>query len=137
MAAQSLGDQIEAARNAKGLTQEALADLLGRGGSVRAIQDWENNRRTPHPRTLAKLRQVLNMPGDEEETRATWPARVQVVAQTVGRVVDTLPEESRRAARHEFISAFIAGTVTPYAITSDDAEIIQDLIGAYLAAEAE
>jgi len=135
--AESLGDQIEAARRAADLTQEELAERLGRGGSVRAIQDWENNRRSPHPRTLTRLRMILNMPADEEETRASWPARVQVVANTVGAVVDVLPEDVRRQARHEFIQAMIGGATTHRKLQSDDAVTIAEIIGAYLAAEAD
>jgi len=137
MAAQSLGDQIETARKALGLTQEALAEQLGRGGSVRAIQDWENNRRTPHPRTLTRLRMILHMPADEEETRASWPARVQVVSQAVGAFVDVLPEDARRRARHEFINTFVAGAPITRALQSDEAVTIAEIIGAYLAAEAD
>jgi len=80
---------------------------------------------------------ILRMPADEEETRASWPARVQVVANTVGAVVDVLPEESRRQARHEFINAIIAGGPVTRALQSDDAVTIAEIIGAYLAAEAD
>lgn len=137
MNSETLGEQIARARVDLGMTQGDLAEKLGKGGSERAIQDWENNRRTPHPRTLVRLRAILGMPGDEEETRALWPQRVQQVAATTARVIDMLPEEQRRQARREFIVAFVQGATQNGAALSDDAEIIQDLIGSYLVAGSD
>jgi len=118
------------------MTQEELSAKLGRGGSVRAIQDWENNRRTPHPRTMERLRVILGLPGDESQTRGEWPARVQTVTQTLGDLLAQLPADELRRWRHEFIVRFVPPE-KPRRVSvawPDDAEVIVDLIGAYLVA---
>lgn len=136
MAEESLGAQIANARNARGLTQAELAERFGKGGSERTIQDWENNRRRPHPNSMAKLRMLLEWPADESETRDEWPARVQTVTQTLGELLAPMPAEDLRRWRSAFIRRFVQRSPASgiRADWPDDVEIIVDLIGQYLIA---
>lgn len=54
----SIGQQITAARKAKGMTQEALSQALNI--SRAAVSQWERDRRMPDAETLLKLSAILN-----------------------------------------------------------------------------
>ena len=55
----TIGHTIKAARNARGLTLQAVGDALGIDG--RHVQAWEAGRRNPGPKHLAKLADVLGL----------------------------------------------------------------------------
>lgn len=63
--ATGLGTRIKRARERKRLTQQQLADALGR--SVRAVNDWENDRTSPRS-DIGALEEVLGVRFDEAET---------------------------------------------------------------------
>ncbi|NMW24495.1 helix-turn-helix transcriptional regulator [Rhodanobacter denitrificans] len=50
-------NSIRAARKAKGLTQQQVADQLG--VSKQSVSDWENGRCDPEPRTAIALTSIL------------------------------------------------------------------------------
>jgi len=56
----NVGLRIKEAREAAGLTQTALADLLGQG--ERTVQAWERNERTPRLPALTLLAAKLDRP---------------------------------------------------------------------------
>ena len=60
----SLGTRIRRARERARLSQEELATAVG--ASVRAISDWENDRRRPRNR-LGVLEEVLSVRLDDED----------------------------------------------------------------------
>jgi transcriptional regulator with XRE-family HTH domain len=131
--AERLGRQIEEARNARGWTQKDLAAKLGRGGAERTIQDWEAGNRTPRDKMLTKVRLVLGLEGDEDETRAQWPTRVRHVVGVLGDQLAELSPEDLRKWRH----AFIVGVMQqpPHVQRHDwpdDVEVIVDIMGVYL-----
>lgn len=142
MADESLGDQIANARGK--MTQEELSAALKahglvRGGSVRAIQDWESNRRRPHPRTLGLLRMILELEGDEQETIENWPHRVRAVTDALRDLLTTLPPDELRKWRHEFIVRLVQQAPGDIHPTSwpDDAEVVTEIVGAWLVAETD
>lgn len=51
-------NRIRAERTSAGLTQQALADILG--SSVRTIEDWESGKRTPPEYVQRLLFHYLN-----------------------------------------------------------------------------
>ena len=54
-----IGPRIKTARQARGLTLDAVGDALGIDG--RHVQAWEAGRRNPGPKHLAKLSEVLGL----------------------------------------------------------------------------
>jgi transcriptional regulator with XRE-family HTH domain len=54
----NLGDRLRSAREARGLTQDALARLIG--ASVMSIKNWEANRRVPRSH-IGALEHVLGI----------------------------------------------------------------------------
>lgn len=58
-----LGQNLKAARAAKGITQKELAERLG--VYAKDISRWENNQRTPSSIALAKICRELNASADE------------------------------------------------------------------------
>ena len=54
-----IGTRIKTARQARGLTLKAVGDVLGIDG--RHVQAWEAGRRSPGPKHLAKLSEVLGL----------------------------------------------------------------------------
>ena len=56
-----LGERIQAARHAAGLSQERLAPLCGVSGSA-VVSNWEIERSEPSYDTLVKLAEVLQVP---------------------------------------------------------------------------
>ncbi len=53
----SIGEQIRTARKAKGMTQDALAEMMN--VSRQAVSHWETNRTMPDEETLIRLSKVL------------------------------------------------------------------------------
>ena len=67
---ESLGPRIRAARKAKGMTQEDLAESIG--AARPSISHWENNKVKPDSESLSKLAEILDIPlsqllGDDEK----------------------------------------------------------------------
>ena len=56
----TIGHTIKAARNARGLTLQNVAESLGLR-SRQQIYAWEAGRRNPGPKHLAKLAEVLGL----------------------------------------------------------------------------
>ena len=54
-----IGHTIKTARQARGLTLQAVGNVLGIDG--RHVQAWEAGRRNPGPKHLAKLADVLGL----------------------------------------------------------------------------
>ena len=69
-----IGHTIKTARQARGLTLQAVGNVLGIDGCH--VQAWEAGRRNPGPKHLAKLAEVLGLD-----------------------VLDLLPKESNHAPR--------------------------------------
>jgi len=69
----SLGTRIRRARERARLSQEELATAVG--ASVRAVGDWENNRRKPRNR-LGALEEVLGVSLDEPAPAPRLPPRI-------------------------------------------------------------
>jgi transcriptional regulator with XRE-family HTH domain len=66
-----IGTKIREARERKRWTQEQLADAIG--GSVRAVNDWENHR--AKPRNISVLEEALGVRlRDDEGGTTTTPA---------------------------------------------------------------
>ncbi|MFW2589917.1 helix-turn-helix domain-containing protein [Sagittula sp. SSi028] len=55
----TLGDRLAAARDAQGMTQEALAKRLGL--KVKTVQTWENDLAEPRANRLQMLAGILNV----------------------------------------------------------------------------
>ncbi len=71
----SIGDQIIAARKAKGMTQDALAKALNISRAT--ISNYEGNRRLPDAETLLKLSAALDYSFEEETVKADSPEMEQ------------------------------------------------------------
>ena len=54
-----IGPRIKTARQARGLTLDAVGDALGIDG--RHVQAWEAGRRNPGPKYLTSLAEVLGL----------------------------------------------------------------------------
>ncbi len=87
----TLGTQIRRARERKRLSQEELASEVG--ASVRAVNDWENDRRKPRNR-LGALEEVLgvSLSGEPEEPDTATPEEIE---ELVAHVVEVLGPDSR------------------------------------------
>lgn len=59
----NLGQNIQKARKAAGITQKELADILN--VYQKDISRWENNDKTPNVYTFAKICEALNASADE------------------------------------------------------------------------
>lgn len=133
--AHRFGRRMAEARDARGMTQPQLAETLGKGGSVSAIQKWERGENLPKPGMRARIRAALEMGGDDEgeETRASYPRRVVVVQETLGDLLSSLPPEELRRWRRAFIQRIVQGRRTPVpGQWPDDVEVINELLGGYL-----
>ena len=58
----SIGKNIKRIREASGMTQEKLGDILG--SNQQLISAYENNRMNPSSKMLAKISTALNVPVD-------------------------------------------------------------------------
>ena len=59
----TLGKRIVANRKRLGLTQDALAELLG--GTAQAVSKWENDQSCPDIATLPRLAEIFGISTDE------------------------------------------------------------------------
>lgn len=101
---QNYGDMIREAREARGWTQDELADHSG--VPKRTIQEIENGRvRKPQRATDLKLRQSLEIEGDAVRERSEWPEDVAAIVDIVGAFLMTLTP----AERIQWISDFVRG----------------------------
>ena len=71
----NMGDRIAAARRARGLTQEQLAEQIG--VSFQAVSTWERGENTPDTQHLLLLARVLDRSVESltAETTRDWPLR--------------------------------------------------------------
>lgn len=131
--AEAFGRKMAERRNALGMTQAALAEILGKGGSVSAIQKWEAGRGLPRSGMQARIRAELSMDTSEVETRASWPRRVRDIQETICDLLASLPATEQRRWRTAIIRRTVQGQRTPSPVPwSDDVEVIADILGAYL-----
>ncbi|MBI5894049.1 MAG: helix-turn-helix domain-containing protein [Deltaproteobacteria bacterium] len=56
---ETLGEKIRKSRNAKGLSQKKLADLLGI--QYQSVQDWERDKTKPSTGKIPKLCEILDV----------------------------------------------------------------------------
>jgi len=69
----SFGSRVKAARTAKKLTQQELADLVGVGKT--SVSSWEKDVSVPRPKAMKKLAEALGMPTPKlqfGESGETW-----------------------------------------------------------------
>ncbi len=111
-----LGARLRRAREAAGLTQEALAERSGLG--VRTISDLERGRTRPRPSTVRQLLSVLELPAPRGPV-VTAPARAQLpadIADFTGRdgqvkqLVSALAQPEDRTSAGRVPICLIAGT---------------------------
>lgn len=104
---QSLGMRIRRARERARLSQPELAQAVG--ASVRAVGDWENDRRKPRNR-LGALEEVLGV------SLGSYPADDVAYDRALKRIHDLLHEEfpADEAERMEaIIEAGLEGRIPP------------------------
>ena len=101
-----LGAKIRRARERAQLSQEQLAKAVG--ASVRAVGDWENNRRRPRNRTGA-LESILgiDLTGDQSDPGPD-PAAAALAAELRDRLA-ALPADRRAMVVASLISELPAG----------------------------
>lgn len=127
-----LGRRIAKAREARKWTQVQLAEMVGR--KERTVQAWEAGTNRPPAAVRRELVVLLDLEGDEEDTRSEWPRKVRDLTLVLGVLMSTLPAEDLRRWRRQFILAFVQGELpTGPHDWSDDVEVIVDIIGASLA----
>lgn len=80
--AKRLGQRFRAARKARKMTQQELADAVE--ASLGTVQNLESGKRHTHPNTIIAIRRVLGMEGDEAATIEDWPADVKVITNMIG-----------------------------------------------------
>ena len=96
--ADAVGEQIVAAREAKGWTQAQLAKETGLTDStIRKVERGERVR----PGTLRRILDEVGVePAAEVQSRVGFPPDVQVVLDLVGMYLVALPEEERAAVAY-------------------------------------
>lgn len=100
------GQRVRALRKAKGWTQEELADASG--VAYRTVQDIEADKRArPQRGTVLALNRALEIEGDPDDTRASWPADVQVFLDIVGAFLSTMDPDQRHAAIREMTAHLV------------------------------
>ena len=88
---ESIGEQIRAARKAKGLTQDALAEMMN--VSRQAVSHWETNRTMPDAETLIKLSKALGYSFEAtsaEQSGLETPEEKQEDAKRTAQVPDVI-----------------------------------------------
>lgn len=91
---QEYADKIRGAREARGWTQDELAQHSG--VPKRTIQEIENARvQKPQRATDLKLRQALDLEGDPVRERSEWPEDVAAIVDIVGAWLMTQPPADR------------------------------------------
>lgn len=100
------GDIVREAREAHGWTQDELAGHSG--VPKRTIQEIENGRVTkPQRATDLKLRQALDLEGNAERERSSWPEDVQAILDIVGATLMALTP----AERIQWFSSFMRSDI--------------------------
>lgn len=107
MDTQAIAAQIRQRRRAKKWTQKQLADEAG--VSERMIQDAESGKRRPQPANLAEIRRALDIQGDPEDTRETWPQDVQVFLDVMGAFLSAMTEAERLTVIREITARIVGG----------------------------
>lgn len=98
----SLGARIRRARERAKLSQEELANAVG--ASVRAVGDWENDRRKPRNR-LGAIEEVLGISLDGEPDDIMPPGLRDRIRETLP------PDEARRV--EQVVEATLRGEPLP------------------------
>ena len=101
-----VGHQVALARDARGLTQEQLAEMVGR--SVEALSKIERGRTFPSPETLVRLADSLDVPirdffprdSNANEARDTIEARLLTVAKRLDLGLLEIEVEHLEALQH-------------------------------------
>lgn len=90
----TFGDTIREAREARGWTQDELAQ--NSGVPKRTVQEIENGRvKRPQRATDLKLRQALDLEGNAERERSEWPEDVAAMVDIVGAMLMALSPPER------------------------------------------
>lgn len=104
---ETYGQMIARLRDARGWSQQRLADESG--VPKRTIQEVEGDKvAQPQRRTKLKLAAALDIEGDPDETRESWPTDVKVYLDIMGAFLSALPE----ARRLEVMSAITRDYIT-------------------------
>lgn len=99
------GAQIRQHRRARKWTQAQLAEAAG--VSVRMIQDAESGKHTPQPENMRAIAAALEVEGVPEETRAAWPADVQVFLDIMGATLTAMSEADRAIQMRRIYAAML------------------------------
>lgn len=117
---ETYGQMIARLREERGWSQEELAQHAD--VPKRTIQDVELDKvKTPQRRTRTKLEMALDIEGNAEQTRRSWPADVQVFLDVMGAFLSALPENRRLDMMREITMDIVAernGTHAPNGHTS-------------------
>lgn len=117
---ETYGQMVARLREEHGWSQEELAKRAD--VPKRTIQDVELDKvKTPQRRTRLKLEMALEIEGNAEHTRRSWPADVQVFLDVMGAFLSALPEERRLGLMREITTDIVAvsnGTHPPNGHTS-------------------
>ena len=105
------GPRLREAREARGLTGTALADLLGvtRG----AVSQYENGLATPHPTVMENIAGILRMPTEFFSYDARWPVARPRFMRSMATATKTARTRAER--RYEWLVAlgrYLSGFVT-------------------------
>lgn len=113
---ENIGEKIMQARKTKGLTQDALAQLVN--VSRQTVSHWENGRAMPDVATAAQLSKVLDVDFMADEAAVQSPEAVPTVQESVqetqeqtdGRFVNP-PEQPRQPNQRKRIAVICAAVV--------------------------
>lgn len=96
MSGETYGQRVTRLRGERGWTQDDLAERSG--VPKRTIQDVElDKRKSPQRNTRLRLNAALDIAGDPNDERQSWPNDVQVFLDIMGAWLTTLDEETRLA----------------------------------------
>lgn len=122
-----LGEKLWRLREARGLTQEALAEALG--VSRQTVSNWENDKATPDAEKLQKLCETLGVSADALLDLAPAPARpakkkrvyalflaVFSALFVLGAVLMFLPNGGNTSSTVVFTEAFLWGMVCLFSL---------------------
>ena len=95
--------RVRAERKRQRVTQQQLADAAH--VSLRTIQMFEGRKSATTPANRHAIAEALGLDengnGTAAETRANWPAEVQVFLDVIGAYLMTMPEERRMRVIHD------------------------------------
>ncbi len=77
----SIGQELKAARLAKGLGQKEIAEALG--VTVQAVSQWERNKTVPEAINLVRLSQMLDLPLEDDKIALVDLARYSDLGMSV------------------------------------------------------